>query len=111
MPMSHATLSFYWNTNGKFSQLSSLEISFKIIACRDFFCLENDPSLLYSITVPPEEFVKLVEVAEKLGITDDPKLIATIKKNIPADYDLNNFSSDFFKEYITNKLLYCIKHR
>jgi WD40 repeat protein len=65
---------------------------------RSFFCLDNDVKLLYDIEVPPEEFDLFMHVVEEFDLNDDEYLLKTIKKNIPLDYDLNNFSLEFINK-------------
>jgi WD40 repeat protein len=74
--------------------------------CRDFFCLDNDVTLLYDLTIPPEYFDLFMEVISNFVYIDDMKLMATIRKNIPIDYDLENLSVEFVEQLLTNN--YCI---
>jgi hypothetical protein len=65
---------------------------------RDFFSLSNDVSLLYDFGVPPDGFDLLLDTIELFDFVGDVKLIRTIKKNFPDDYDLSGLSIDFIKE-------------
>src|SRR5581483_1080771 len=68
------------------------------IKCRCFFCLPNDISLLYDLIVPAEGFDLLLETTEYFDFINDDKIMRTIKKNIPMNYDLRNLSLEFVKE-------------
>ena len=69
----------------------------EMFKCRNFFCLDNDVKLLYNIKVSTEEFNLLMRVVEEFDV-NDKQLMSTIKKNIPLNYDLNNFSVEFINE-------------
>src|SRR5581483_10624179 len=66
--------------------------------CRCFFCLPSDISLLYNLIVPAEGFDLLLEIIEHFDFINDNKIMRTIKKNIPMNYDLRNLSLEFVKE-------------
>ena len=67
----------------------------EMFQCRSFFCLDNDVKLLYDINVPVEELDLFIQIIEEFDYKNDQNLIRTIKKNIPLDYDLDNFSKEF----------------
>ena len=56
--------------------------------CRDFFCLENEKSLLYNLKVPVDGFDLLLEVVSIFDFMDDHDIMFTIKQNMPIDYNL-----------------------
>src|SRR5581483_8808355 len=83
--------------------------------CRCFFCLPIDISSLYDLIVPVEGFDLLLEIIEQGSIAssstcssgdkveyfdfiNDDKIMRTIKKNMPINYDLGNLSLEFVKE-------------
>src|SRR5581483_5167952 len=68
------------------------------IKCRCFFYLPNDISLLYNLIVPAEGFDLLLETIDHFDFINDNKIMRTIKKNIPMNYDLRNLSLEFVKE-------------
>src|SRR5581483_12226002 len=68
------------------------------IKCRCFFCLPIDISLLYDLIVPAEGFDLLLEIMEYFDFVNDDKIMRTIKKNMPMNYDLGNLSLEFVKE-------------
>lgn len=79
---------------------------FDTIRCQSFFSLQIDLNLLYDIHVPAEGFNELLEMIDIFNISDK-KMLATIKRNIPLDYDLANLSFDFVKSIVDsqNRLL------
>jgi len=70
----------------------------EMFKCRRFFCLDNDVTLLYDIEVSSEDFNLFMEVIDEFDFINDKRLMYAIKKNIPIDYDLNNFSLEFINE-------------
>ena len=80
----------------------------KTIKCRNYFALDNDATLLYDLVVPKEGFELLVEVIDLFYFVNNEKLLNTIKRNIPNDYDLTNFSNDFIKKLVTIKNYYIV---
>src|SRR5581483_9624134 len=68
------------------------------IKCRCFFCLPIDISSLYDLIVPAEGFDLLLEIMEYFDFVNDDKIMRTIKKNMPMNYDLGNLSLEFVKE-------------
>src|SRR5581483_499386 len=75
------------------------------IKCRCFFCLPIDISLMYDLIVPAEGFDLLLETIEYFDFINDKKIMKTIKKNIPMNYDLKNLSLEFVKELSKYKKL------
>jgi hypothetical protein len=73
------------------------------LQCQNYFNMDVDINKLYDIVVPPEGFDMLLKTIDELNCTLDDKLKATIKNNIPNDYDLNNLSDEFIKELIQKK--------
>src|SRR5579872_1675907 len=67
----------------------------KTIKCKSFLCIDVDPKLLYDLVVPPEGLELLLEVMDLFDYTNDHLLLNTIKKAIPKNYDLSNFSVEF----------------
>jgi WD40 repeat protein len=81
------------NINTMYNEIRYLLEMFK---CRNFFGMntslikgKNDVELLYDITVPPDDFELFMLVVVEFDFINDKRLIHTIKKNIPLDYDLN----------------------
>src|SRR5579872_6132706 len=74
----------------------------KTIKCKSFLCIDVDPKLLYQLVVPPEGLDLLLEVMDLFDYTNDRRLLNTIKRAIPKDYDLSNFSVEFI-ELINSK--------
>jgi hypothetical protein len=91
----------------------------QLFKCRRFFGLSNrslvpardvklnvdvefdvDVELLYNIDVLPEDFNLFMQVIDEFDFINDKHLIKTIKKNIPLNYDLNNFTPEFINEIV-----------
>jgi WD40 repeat protein len=91
----------------KINLVSHNEIKYllEMFDCRQFFGLSNDVTLLYNIKVQPEEFDLFMQVIEEFDFINDKRLTRTIKKNIPIDYDLNNFTTEFINELQFNDYL------
>jgi hypothetical protein len=53
---------------------------------------------LYNIKVSSGDFGLFMQIVEEFDFVNDTHLMRTIKKNIPLDYDLNNFSIEFINE-------------
>ena len=67
--------------------------------CKNYLCLPMDVATLYDLEVPPIGFELFLQVAGLFGdITSDHKLMSSIKKNLPSDYDLTIFSEEFLVE-------------
>lgn len=92
-------LSFY----GKEIIYSDWKYILEMFKCRSFFCLQNDSSLLYDMKVPIEGFDLLLNIMDEFDVFKDDKLIMALKKNLPDNYDLNNFTTEM-KNKILNKL-------
>src|SRR5579872_3716644 len=67
----------------------------KTIKCKSFLCIDVDPKQLYQLVVPPEGLDLLLEVMDLFDYTNDRRLLNTIKRAIPENYDLSNFSGEF----------------
>lgn len=76
----------------------------ELFKCMNFFCLKNDPSLLYDIVIEPEFFDLFLEVVEEFDMNDG-KLRRAIKNNMPMNYDLNNLSFEFVNELVDAQLI------
>jgi len=90
-----------WAYDEEFNNFPDWKYLLETIKCRNFFCLDNNIKLLYDIKIPSEGFKLLLEIMDLFDYTNDVKLMRTIKINIPADYDLNNFSKEFVDEFLT----------
>lgn len=77
------------------------------LLCRNFLCLSIDVTQLYNLNVPPEGFELFFQTAQLFGdITLDRKLMRSIKRNLPSDYDKTIFSEDFLEElFRRNRLI------
>jgi WD40 repeat protein len=69
---------------------------------RSFFGLDNNVELLYDIKVTAEEFDLFMQVVEEFDLVNNKRLLKAIKKNIPLEYDLNNFTLEFIDELQSN---------
>ncbi len=69
----------------------------EVLKTRHFFCLDNDVNKLYNLIVPTEGSDLFLEVASQFDIATDQKLIKSIKRNLPAKYDLVKLSDPFIK--------------
>ncbi len=89
-------LSFYGiNTNS--SNHPEWRYVLEVFKTRHFFCLDNDVSKLYNLSVPLEGFDLFLEVASQFDISTDRKLIKTIRQNLPEKYDLAKLLEPFVK--------------
>jgi WD40 repeat protein len=95
------------NVIGKY-YLSEWRYIFKTLQCQNYFNMDVDINKLYDLVVPPEGFDMLLKIIDELNCPLDDKLKATIKKNIPNDYDLNNLSDEFVKELIPKQKKYIL---
>jgi WD40 repeat protein len=89
-------LSLYNHPVGKIN--STTKYLLEMFKCRSFFCLDNDVKLLYNLDISKEEFDLFMHVVEEFDLVNDEYLLKTIKKNIPLDYDLNNFSMELINK-------------
>lgn len=71
--------------------------------CKNYFGIDNDVSKLYDLLVPAEGFDFLLQVIEELNCLSDDKIIGTVKKNIPENYDLKNISTELINAMISKK--------
>src|SRR5579872_6871554 len=69
----------------------------KTIKCKSFLCIDVDPKLLYDLKVPPEGLDLLLEVMDLFDYTNDRRLLSTVKRAVPENYDLTNFSREFIE--------------
>jgi WD40 repeat protein len=75
----------------------------KTLQLQNYFEMNIDINKLYDLIVPPGGFDMLLETIDELNCPFDDKLIATIKKNMPDNYGLNNLSNEFIEELISKK--------
>jgi len=66
----------------------------EFIRCRHYLCLDINVEPLYEMLVPNEYFDLFVEVVCLFDITSDQRLIITIRRNLPIDYDLTKLSEE-----------------
>src|SRR5579872_3334649 len=69
----------------------------KTFESKSFLCLDLDQTLLYDLVVPPEGFEFLVKIMDLFDYTNNKRLLRTIKKNVPDNYELSSFDADFVK--------------
>lgn len=70
------------------------------LKCKNFLCAPININELYDLIVPTEGFELLLDVVDLFNdAASDFKLVRTIKKNIPDNYDLS-----IFPEYILSQL-------
>src|SRR5579872_4589376 len=93
IPRDGAIATFRWDTPS--SNYEPWLHLLKTIKCKSFLCIDVDPKLLYDLVVPPEGLEMLLEVMDLFDYTNDRRLLSTIKKAIPKNYDLSNFSVEF----------------
>jgi hypothetical protein len=74
--------SFY----GEVIELSPVEL-LKITKCKSYFCVNIVQSDLYDLNISPEYFDLLLEVFNLPEIKLDKRLIRTVKRSLPKDYD------------------------
>jgi hypothetical protein len=89
-------LSFY-DTKVNSHDRNNWKYLLETFKCRDYFCLNNDVHLLYDLEVQPKGFALLLEIADHFYFVKDRELVETIKKNIPIDYDFDNFTIEFIE--------------
>lgn len=74
------------------------EYILKLFRCKSFLGVDNNPTLLYEISVPKEHFEALLDILNEFDVVNDINLLRIVKKNIPEDYKIANFSVDFLIE-------------
>ena len=77
------------------------------IKCRHYLGLEINVCDLYGIEVSPEKFNLLLEVANLFGY-DDYKLVRTIMKNLPGEYDIYQLPKELLQQWQKNRQLIAI---
>ncbi len=82
------------NTSHNYPEWRYILEVFKI---RQFFCLDNDVSILYDLSVPSEGFDLFLEIVSQFDIATDRKLLTSIKRNLPEKYDLGKLSNSFIE--------------
>src|SRR5579872_3148587 len=93
IPRDGATATFRWDTpNSNYEPWLHL---LKTIKCISFLCIDVDPKLLYDLRVPPEGLELLLDVMDLFDYTNNRRLLSTIKRSIPKNYDLSNFNGEF----------------
>lgn len=75
------------------------------LKCRTYFLLDNDPSLLYGLTVPEHGFDLLMDVINTFDLNYNHKLIFTIKNNLPVHYNATKFSDKLQRILLKDDLL------
>lgn len=76
------------------------ETKLRSIKLKDYWQMENDINELYKIDVPCEGFELLLETSSIFDMNKE--LIKTIKRNIPEDYPLENFSPEMIDQMRLN---------
>ena len=67
--------------------------------CKNYLCLPMNIRQLYDLEIPSEGFELFFQVVEFFGdIASDHKLMRSIKRNLPLNYDLTIFTEDFLRE-------------
>jgi len=67
---------------------------------RSYFCLNVDLEGLYQIKVPPENFDLFLQVVSLPEIELSKKLIKTIRRNLPSDYNWEGINEEFKREIL-----------
>lgn len=82
------------------------------LKCLDYLCCKLDVSMIYDLVVPNDEFELLLEITNFFDLANNYKLLQTVKKNLPSDYDLLKFPPELV-ELLGNKFLIitCSKDR
>lgn len=93
-------MSFYGQTIDLDKYHSVCSHLFKLFRCRRFFCQENNPSLLYDLTIPHEHYGEFLQILEEFDIINDYKLMDCVKRNLPTNYPLDSFSREFILEML-----------
>lgn len=73
------------------------------IKCRDYLQLEYDASLLHNLIVPAEGFDLLIDLLNFVDIMENRRLIRTIRRNMPENYDINKLSPELYQLIEENK--------
>ena len=95
----HDIIAYFYGINQNSTNYPEWQYILETFKCKNYLCLPMDVNQLYDLEIPPEEFELFFQVAEFFGdITWDRKLMKSIKKNLPLNYDLTIFSEDFLKE-------------
>lgn len=72
----------------------------KMVQMRDYFCLLNDPKMLYNLDVPAEGFELLLNIVEKFDVENDKYLLNLVTRSIPSGYPIDTFAIDFIKKSV-----------
>lgn len=83
-----------------------LLITFQI---KDSWGLKNDITLLYNLIVPADGFDLFLKVGKLMGFND--KIVDTVKKNLPENYDFAKLSSELIDLMIINHHLIQIQQK
>jgi len=59
----------------------------ELFKCRNYLLMKNDYSKLYNIKVPAKGFLLFMEVLGAFEWYENPKLVRTVKNNLPPDFD------------------------
>jgi WD40 repeat protein len=61
----------------------------EICKCRNFLCIDTDPKTLYDVNVPLDGFNLLLEVLSVYDLSQDRRLVNSLRKNLPValEYD------------------------
>jgi hypothetical protein len=76
--------------------------TFRMIRCRDFLGLPNDVAQLYDLVVPEDDYDFFMDTVDLFDITDY-RLLYTIRKNMPINYDLTGLSFDMVQNLVDIK--------
>jgi len=88
--------SFYGMTTQH--DLSKWFVIFETIKCQNYLLLDTIDADLYDLVVPNNEFESLLNVLQLYDLSQHRRLIKTLKRNLPNNYDLKLFSKNLRKE-------------
>ncbi len=95
--IAHDIIDSFYGIESKSTTYPEWRYVLEMFKTRDFFCLDNDVSKLYDLSVPSEGFDLFLEVASQFDIATDQKLIKSIKQNLPEKYDLVKLLDSFIE--------------
>jgi WD40 repeat protein len=98
-------MSFYGQVtnSGNFSKWNH---ALELYRCKNYFCLENDPEMLYGLNVPIDGFDLLLDVTE--SIYPNKSRMRIIENNLSSECDLSKLSKELLKELLVIKKMYTV---
>ena len=100
-------IALFYGVNENSTDCSEWSYILGTLLCKNYLCLPIDITKLYNLRVPEIGFNLFMQVTELFGdVTSDYKLMRSVKRNLPLNYDLTIFSEEFLEElFKKNRLI------